>query len=165
MRKSALTRSWVGFIVVCLLAVASQAQNSITTVAGGGPTGVAATSASVGFPFGVARFGGNTYFTDSRSNRVFKVDDATKTLTVVVGDTLAGNTGDYDPNNNQAQPATMASLNGPLGLAVDSAGNVYIADTNSAAIRVLNPSGSTVTIAGVQIGAAAISTVVGCVTA
>src|SRR5690348_6536431 len=128
MGMSALKRSWMGLIVVCLLAVAAQAQNSITTVAGGGPTGVTATSASVGFPFGVARFGGNTYFTDSRSNRVFEVSTVggNLTLTIVAGDTLAGNTGDYDPNNNQAQPATMASLNGPLGLAVDAAGNVYI---------------------------------------
>jgi len=163
MGKSALGVSRVAVLLLCLFAVAAQAQNAITTVAGGGPTGVAATTASIGFPAGVARFSGVTYFSDSRSSRVFKVDDATKTLTAVAGDTLAGNTGDYDPNNSQPQPATLASLNGPQGLTVDAAGNVYIADTNSFAIRVLNTGNQTATIAGVQIGAGAISTVVGCV--
>lgn len=161
MGMSALKRSWVGFIVVCLLAVAMQAQNSITTVAGGGPTGVAATSAAIGFPAGIARYSGIAYFSDSLSARIFKVD-AGGNLTIVVGDIVAGNTGDYDPANPNPQPATLASLNGPQSIAVDSTGNVYIADTNSNAIRVLNNGSGILTIAGAQIGPGSIGTVVGC---
>ena len=36
-------------------------------------------------------------------------------------------------------PATSAELAGPAGLAVDSLGNIYIADTGNGAVRVLRP--------------------------
>jgi len=162
MRKTRWAVVGVALVAFCILAAAAYGQNSITTVAGGGPNNVAATTASIGYPWGVARFGTNTYLSDSLSHRIFKVD-SNGTLTIVAGDTVAGNTGDYDPNDPDPQPATLASLNGPEGIAVDSTGNVYIADTNSFAIRVLNTTNSTINIAGVQIGSGAISTVVGCV--
>lgn len=47
-----------------------------------------------------------------------------------------------------AGPATGVSLNGPRGVAVDAAGNVYVADTGNACIRKVDPSGNVSRVAG-----------------
>ena len=41
--------------------------------------------------------------------------------------------------SNDGGPATNAPLNLPWGLVVDSAGNVFVADSGNSAIRVLRP--------------------------
>ena len=141
-------------VVVAFFLAASQAQN-ISTIAGGGPNNLSATSSSIGYPWSVAvDSAGNTYISDNYSSRIFKVDTST-TLTVFAGNTVHGYSGD-------GSSATSATLNGPKGIAFDGAGNLYIADANNAAIRVVNTnsSGST-TVAGVQIAAGNIATVAG----
>jgi sugar lactone lactonase YvrE len=105
----------------------------ITTVAGGGTVGFAgdggpATSASLNEPTGVAvDRSGNLYIADTVNTRVRKVDSQ-GIITTLAGSSVAGFAGDNGP-------ATNAELNFPEGVAVDVAGNVYIADAGNNRIR------------------------------
>jgi uncharacterized protein (TIGR03437 family) len=105
---------------------------TITTVAGNGIFGFSgdggpATSASLDFQDGVAvDSAGNLYIVDGNNNRIRKVSGGT--ITTVAGNGNQGFSGD-------GGPATSASLNDLRGLAVDSAGNLYIADTGNNRIR------------------------------
>ncbi len=122
----------------------------LTTVAGGAfgfsGDGGPATKAALYFPSGVAvDSAGNIYFADKGNNRVRKVD--TKgIITTFAGTGTAGFSGD-------GGPATSAKLGLNLtaafqGVAVDSAGNVYIADPANNRIRMVNPAGIISTFAG-----------------
>jgi sugar lactone lactonase YvrE len=142
-------------VLALIFLVSTTAANGqvINTVAGGGPNNVAASSASIGFPWGVVQFNGITYISDPFSNRVFKVD-ASHNLTVLAGDIVANYFFD-------GSAANTASLNAPEGIAVDKNGNVYIADSKNNVIRVVNTGSSTLTINGVSISAGAIGSVAG----
>jgi uncharacterized protein (TIGR03437 family) len=95
----------------------------------GGDNG-APTSAVFNYPGPTALdSSGNLYIVDTLNNRVRKV-----TWSANVIRTLAGNNG-AGGYSGDGGLATLASLNGPRGLAVDSAGNVYIADSNNNVIR------------------------------
>jgi uncharacterized protein (TIGR03437 family) len=122
----------------------------LTTVAGGAfgfsGDGGPSTKAKLYFPSGVALdSAGNIYFADKGNNRVRKVD--TKgIITTFAGTGTAGYSGD-------GGPATSAKLGLNLtaayqGVAVDSAGNVYIADPANNRIRMVNPAGIISTFAG-----------------
>src|ERR1700683_3399855 len=133
MRKSSSIISAVGVFLVAFLAMV-QAQN-INTLAGGGPNNLPVTSSSLGTPWSVVQDSkGNTYIADTLSNRIFKVN-ASGTLTV-----LAGNI--YSHDSGDGQLATLASLNSPEAIALDSSGNVYVADTSNDSIRVINTQSS-----------------------
>lgn len=120
------------------------ASNSITTVAGNGTPGFtgdngAATSAELYDPADIAVDGaGNLYIADSGNNRVREVNAVTGLITTVAGDGTAGYTGD-----NGA--ATSAELNNPKEIAVDGAGNLYIADASNNVIRKINAATGTIT--------------------
>ena len=91
----------------------------------GGP----ATSASLAYPYGVAVDGsGNLYIADTGTQRIRKVNASTGDISTVAGD------GNYSFSGDGG-PATSASLADPQGVAVDSSGNLYIADTNNQRIR------------------------------
>jgi Bacterial Ig-like domain (group 3)/NHL repeat len=156
MRRRSFHRLPCLAVVVAFFLAASQAQ-TISTIAGGGPNNLPASSSSIGYPWAVAvDSAGNTYISDNYSNRIFKVDTSTPPqLTVLAGNTVAGYTGD-------GGNALNATLNGPKGVAFDGAGNLYIADANNSAVRVVNTnsSGST-TVLGVKIAAGTIATVAG----
>src|SRR6185503_12213127 len=62
-------------------------------------------------------------------------------ITLVAGNNIAGYSGD-------GGPATGASLNTPLGLRVDAAGNIYVADSVNSRIRKITPDGIISTVAG-----------------
>ena len=96
---------------------------------GFGGDGGPATSASLNSPLGVAvDAAGNVFIADTNNQRIRRVEAATGTITTVAGDGNRGFGGD-------GGPATSASLNFPYGVAVDGAGNPFIADTENGAIR------------------------------
>ncbi len=115
-------------------------QYTISTVAGGAPppTPVAALSTSIGQPRKVLLSGSNAYF--SSGNSVFKIDGS-GTLTLVAGNSRAGFSGD-------GGLAVNAQLNSPQGVALDSFGNLYIADSLNNRVRMVNPQGIISTFAG-----------------
>src|ERR1700722_13720817 len=77
-----------------------------------------------------------------------------QSIQTVAGLGIAGFGGD-------GAPAASAELNSPTWAALDSAGNIYIADTGNNRIRVVNTGSSAITIAGVTIQPGNIATVVG----
>jgi sugar lactone lactonase YvrE len=120
---------------------------TITTVAGTtfgfGGDGGPATSAKLSTPSGVAvDHLGNVYITDA--NRV-RVVDANGVITTFAGTGTAGSAGD-------GGLATSAQLAGPSGVAVDGAGNVFVADTVNSRIRRIDPAGVITTVAGTTSG-------------
>jgi sugar lactone lactonase YvrE len=106
----------------------------ITTVAGIGSKGFSgdggpATSARLRYPFNVFLDStGNIYIVDTYNYRIRKVDAATKIITTVVGDGAAKFRGD-------GGLATDASIRKAYDVALDSAGNLFIADTHNHVIR------------------------------
>lgn len=108
----------------------------ISTVAGNGTAGFsgdgsAARSAELSSPDAIALdSAGTIYIADYGNNRIRMVTTSTGIITTVAGNGTAGFSGD-------SGPATSAELSGPGGVAVDSFGNVYIADSGNKRIRVL----------------------------
>jgi len=108
----------------------------ITTVAGIGTAGFSgdgglATAAQMSSPYGVLLDGiGNLFVADLYNNRVRRVDAATGIITTVAGTGTAGFSGD-------GGPATAAALNYPLGLTLDGAGNLFVADFNNQRVRMV----------------------------
>ncbi len=115
---------------------------TISTFAGGGlPVNLPGTSAGLGFVGGVAvDSAGNVFITTYVYNVVLRLDAKTGVLSLVAGTGGAGFGGDDGP-------AIGAQLNGPEGIAVDSAGNLYIADTYNHRIRQVS-NGVITTVAG-----------------
>jgi sugar lactone lactonase YvrE len=123
----------------------------MTTVAGNGtrcspPTGSCgdkgpAAEASLSSPAAVfVDAGGNVYIADRSDSRIRKVDAKTQTISTVAGTGNFGFRGD-------GHKATRAYLDRPLGVFVDTAGNILIADTFNQRIREVT-SGLIKTIAG-----------------
>jgi sugar lactone lactonase YvrE len=83
---------------------------------------------------------GMLYVADTGSHRILKIDRDGNT-TVVAGTGVPGFDGD-------GGAATAASLSSPEGVAVDPAGQVYIADTGNHRLRVISPQGIIRTVAG-----------------
>ncbi len=119
---------------------------TISTVAGNGTPdstgdGGPATSAAIHLPVGVAVDGaGNIYFSEYVNHRVRRVNPA-GIISTIAGTGTPGPLGD-------GGPANQAQLYSPSGLAFDSAGNLYIADTTNHRIRKINTAGIISTVAG-----------------
>src|SRR5580704_4440238 len=105
--------------------------------------GGAAGKARLNTPTGVATdILGNTYFADTANNRIRKVTSATKgAITTVAGNGSFGSGGD-------GGLATSAQLADPTGVAVDSVGDIFIADTLNNRIREVTPDLKIKTVAG-----------------
>ena len=117
--------------------------NIISTIAGvdilgdGGP----ATAAELNEPTDVAFDGaGNVYICDLVNNRIRKVNTA-GIITTVAGNGISGYNGD-------GIPATDASLNQPISIAVDTAGNLFISDVLNNRVRKVNRAGIISTVVG-----------------
>lgn len=114
-----------------------------TDPCGDGPT---ATSARFREVSDVAVDGaGNVYVADAESHKVRKVTPAGAISTVAgTGVPCAAPTGSCGDGPN----AAAAQLNFPRGVAVDTSGNLYIADTVNSKIRKVTPAGAISTVAG-----------------
>jgi sugar lactone lactonase YvrE len=95
-------------------------------------------SGSVAFPVGLAEDGkGNLYVAARKQNRILKIS-ADREVTVFAGNgrrTFSGDGG----------PATLAGLSLPMGVAVDSTGRLFIADTGNNRIRRVEAKDNTIT--------------------
>jgi hypothetical protein len=113
----------------------------VTTLAGTGSAGSAngtGTAASFTNPFGVAvDSSGNVYVADTNNSLIRKI-------TAGVVTTLAGSGTQGSANGI----GTAAQFTLPRGIAVDSSGNVYVADTGNNMIREISPGGVVTTLAG-----------------
>ncbi|HWZ50950.1 MAG TPA: hypothetical protein VNW54_05755 [Granulicella sp.] len=122
---------------IVMLANAASGTGTPVTLAGNGTAGYGgdrgpATSANLAGPHGVGVDGaGNLYIADTSNNVIRRVANAatgTGTITTVVGDSTAGYNGD-------GIAATNAELNQPAAVAIDAAGDLYIADASNGRVR------------------------------
>jgi sugar lactone lactonase YvrE len=124
----------------------------ITTVAGNGIEAFAgdngpATAASIDSPNGLALdAAGNLYIADTHNGRVRMVSAANGLISTVAGAGVVG--GNVQAFGGDNGPATAAGLALPRGLAMDSAGNLYFADSANHRIRRISPTGVITTVAG-----------------
>jgi len=122
------------------------ANGNVATIAGTGSKGFGgdgglAVNASLNNPSGVAAdSAGNIYIADTGNNRIRKID-ANGVIITVAGNGQAGYSGD-------GGPATVAALYRPMAVAVDFAGNIYIADSSNNRVRMIDPGGNISTAAG-----------------
>ncbi len=121
----------------------------ISTIAGNGTQGFSgdtglAISAAFDSPQGLALdAAGNLYVADTHNHRVRKLNLATGIITTVAGTGISGFSGDNTL-------ATSAHLNLPTALAIDTVGNLYLADTGNHRIRRIDTAtGIITTIAGI----------------
>src|SRR5882724_6591507 len=116
---------------------------SIETVAGSSQVGDggAATAAALSDAQGVTiDSAGNVFIADANDHRVRKIA-ADGTISTVAGDGFPGFRGD-------GGPASAARLSTPYGLALDSAGNLFIADLGNNRVRKVSPEGTITTVPG-----------------
>jgi uncharacterized protein (TIGR03437 family) len=117
----------------------------LSILAGNGISGFSgengeASSASLSAPYGVAVDSqGNVFISSERSGRVHRVSPTGKITTVAGGACCSLGDGG---------PATRAWLAQPKGIAIDAAGNLFIAESESHRVRKVTPSGIIMTVAG-----------------
>jgi hypothetical protein len=133
----------------------------ITTVAGGGTNGLGdggpATNAELSDPSGVAvDASGNLFIADYYNNRIREVG-TNGIITTVAGDGIGGYSGDGGAATNAELNTPMCYYDPyggsfcswpPMTVAVDSAGNLFIADTGNYRIRKVGADGIITTVAG-----------------
>lgn len=125
----------------------------IETIAGNGEEGLSgdggpATSAATAVPQGlVVDAAGDVYFSEAFSSRVRRVTPDGTISTVAGSDDFhpASAAGDFGGDGG---PATAAHLADPTGLALDAAGDLYIADTLNNRVRMVDPDGIISTVSG-----------------
>jgi sugar lactone lactonase YvrE len=137
-------RIGLSFLFLAQMALIGFAQSGIiTTYAGPGlpVDGSLATTQSIEGPASVTSDGaGGFYVAISSQNRVYRVTAAGK-ISLIAGNGTPGFSGD-------SGPATAAQLFHPMGLALDSTGNLYITDSDNARIREVTTNGVINTVAG-----------------
>lgn len=132
--------------LLCGITAARAQSDIITTVAGTGTTGFSgdggpATAATMNQPARIViDAAGNKYFTDAANSRVRKINTA-GIISTYAGNGVSGYGGD-------GGPATAAQLNTPIGLALDAAGNLFVADQGNYRIRKITTAGVISTVAG-----------------
>ena len=130
-------------IIVLFISCSSFAQ-IITTVAGNGllsntGDGGLATAAQINYPIGgVFDKQGNFYFATSSTGNTVRKITPDGYISTVAGTGESGFSGDNGL-------ATSAKLKGPHAVAIDSLGNIYIADAGNNRVRKVNVSDGTIT--------------------
>jgi sugar lactone lactonase YvrE len=156
-----LARTNVALAALAVLAVSlagnAQTTYTISTIAGTGTAGYSgdggpAAQAKINYPQGMAvDSAGDLFFADSGNNCIRKIS-AAGTMSTVAGQcttmTADGVLTTYDGYSGDGGKATSAELSYPTGVAVDSAGNLYIADTNNYSVRKVTTDGKIATFAG-----------------
>ncbi len=139
--------------------VAASTTNILTTVAGTlgtagySPNGTAAKSADLNYPSNmVVDSSGNIFIADTDNFVIEEVTASNSEIQTTIGNNKLAYSGD-------GGLAVDAELFSPGAVALDSAGNIYIADTPNSVIRVVNTGTAAITIAGVTIQAGDIGTV------
>jgi len=135
----------IGLFIFLQLAIVSAADaqaNTISTYAGGGTNSTTATSAHLPQPYKALRDNsGNTYVSVPSLGIVYKVNGS-GTISIYAGTGILG-------FSNDGKAATSAALGYPTGMALDSSGNLYIADSTNNRIRKVTAStGIITTVAG-----------------
>jgi hypothetical protein len=129
-----------------VITIAGNASLTAPGTQGYGGDGGAATLAKLWYPGYVAvDLAGNVYI--SSDNLIRKVNTA-GIITTIAGDTTGASTGANGGYSGDGGMATNAQLGHPDGVAVDKAGNVYIADKFNTVIRKVNTAGIISTFAG-----------------
>src|SRR5579862_6825496 len=136
--------SRVSFAILCCTGTWAQ-QYTISTTAGTGTSGFAgdgssATSAQLASPNRViVDSSGKIYIADGVNWRIRQISGGT--INTIAGSGTAGYAGD-------GAAATKAELSDPTGIALDSSGNLYIADSSNNVVRMVSTSGNITTFAG-----------------
>ena len=129
-------------VITTVVGVSGSNAGCATTTAACGDGGLA-TAAQLNQPNGIAvDASGNIYISDSQDNRIRLVTKSTGKISTIAGTGTAGYSGD-------GGAATSAKLSSPFQIALDPAGDLYIADTNNNAVRLyIAATQNIVTIAG-----------------
>lgn len=135
------------FPIALLLFAANARAQYINTVAGTGAAGYfgdggPATSATLDNPVDVVLGKNKSYFISLDNTSVIRKVDSFGVITTVAGTGVLGFGGD-------GGPATLARLYNPTGLAMDTAGNLFIADPNNHVVRKVSTAGIITTFAGI----------------
>jgi Lamin Tail Domain/Fibronectin type III domain/NHL repeat len=129
---------------------------TITTFAGTGTAGYTgdggpATAAELDHPYAVAVDAeGDVYIADSGNDVIRRVDASNAAISTVAGDHAADIADDYAApaaDSGDGGPATAAELDDPEGVAVNQAGDLFIADTFGNEIQEVSPDGTISTVA------------------
>ena len=142
-QSASLLRLGLSFLILFLTVVNGLAQSSVITTYVGPPlpvSGPQALTRAIDFPSGIAvDSAGGFYVASVAQNRVYRVGvDGAITL-------VAGSSHGFSGDGGRATSARLAS---PTGVAVDSAGNLYIADTRNNRVRRVSSDGVITTVAG-----------------
>jgi trimeric autotransporter adhesin len=123
----------------------------ISTIAGSGPAGIdrgaytgdggPATKARLQEPASLTLGPNGEIYVADRDNNVVRRIDADGVITTVAGSGSVGFSGD-------GGAAAKAELDGPLAVAVDGDGNLYVADSNNNRVRKVDTEGTITTVAG-----------------
>jgi len=144
----AMTASYSGSAIIAASRTTLTSSSVIDTIAGNGTAGftgnnVIATTAELNTPAGIAvDANGDLFIADYVNNVVREVDPTTHLITTIAGG------GSHGAVNFSGQ-ATDAKLNGPISLALDNVGDLFIADATNNVIReVVLATGAITTVAG-----------------
>jgi sugar lactone lactonase YvrE len=137
---------FVSFVAILAVRSETAAQVTITTVAGNGNAlasgdGGPATTAGMSADGIAVDAAGNLYIADYVNNRIRKVDGTTGLISTIAGNGTQGFSGD-------GGPAISAQVFQPGALALDQAGNLYIADVGNNRVRMITAAGTIKTVAG-----------------